>query len=45
MVTSSWHVSVTGERLLKDVYEALRASPKWNRTLFLLVHDDAGSRV
>merc|ERR1711935_959348 len=30
------------ERLLKDVYEALRAGPKWNKTLFLVTYDDAG---
>jgi hypothetical protein len=23
-----------GERLLKDIYEALRAGPGWNKTLF-----------
>lgn len=31
-----------GERLLKDVYEALRASPKWNKTLLFVAYDDAG---
>ena len=31
-----------GERVLKDVYEALRASPKWDRTLFLVAYDDIG---
>lgn len=31
-----------GERLHKDLYEALRAGPKWNRTLFLILYDDAG---
>lgn len=31
-----------GERLLKDVYEALRASPKWNKTMLLVAYDDAG---
>ena len=31
-----------GERLLKDVYEALRASPKWNSTLLFVGYDDAG---
>ena len=31
-----------GERLLKDVYEALRASPKWNKTLLFVGYDDAG---
>lgn len=36
------HDIAKGERLLKDVYEALRAGPKWNRTLFLVTYDDAG---
>ena len=36
------HDVAKGERLLKDVYEALRAGPGWNKTLFLLVYDDAG---
>jgi hypothetical protein len=31
-----------GERLLKDVYEALRASPKWNNTMLLVSYDDIG---
>jgi phospholipase C len=31
-----------GERLHKDLYEALRAGPKWNHTLFLILYDDAG---
>ena len=31
-----------GERLHKDLYEALRAGPGWNRTLFLILYDDAG---
>ena len=35
--TSPW-----GERLLKDVHEALRAGPKWNRTLLFVAYDDAG---
>ena len=29
-----------GERLLKDVYESLRAGPKWEKTLLLVVYDD-----
>jgi len=36
------HDIAKGERLLKDVYEALRASPKWNRTLLFVAYDDAG---
>ena len=31
-----------GERVLKDVYEALRAGPGWEKTLFLVAYDDAG---
>jgi hypothetical protein len=31
-----------GERCEKDVYEALRAGPKWNNTMLLIVYDDAG---
>ena len=31
-----------GERCEKDVYEALRAGPKWGNTLLLIAHDDAG---
>ena len=31
-----------GERQLKDIYEAVRASPKWNKTLMLVVYDDFG---
>lgn len=31
-----------GERLLKDVYEALRAGPGWNKTLLFVTYDDAG---
>ena len=31
-----------GERLHKDVYEALRAGPAWDKTLFMIVYDDGG---
>jgi phospholipase C len=31
-----------GERLRKDVYEALRAGPAWNETAFLFTWDDPG---
>jgi hypothetical protein len=27
-----------GERLLKDIYEALRASPQWEKTLFFVTY-------
>lgn len=32
-----------GERQLKDVYEAVRAGPGWNKTMLLVVYDDAGN--
>jgi phospholipase C len=31
-----------GERLIKQVYEALRAGPGWGRTLFLVTYDEHG---
>ena len=31
-----------GEQLYKAVYEALRAGPKWNETLFVLTYDEHG---
>jgi len=31
-----------GERLFKDVYEALRNGPKWNETLFIITYDEHG---
>jgi hypothetical protein len=31
-----------GERLVKDLYEALRAGPGWNKTLFAVIYDDIG---
>ena len=31
-----------GERVLKDVYESLRAGPKWDKTMFLVTYDDIG---
>jgi phospholipase C len=36
------HDVAKGERLLKDVYEALRAGPGWPRTLLFVAYDDAG---
>jgi hypothetical protein len=36
------HDVAKGERLLKDIYEALRAGPGWNRTLFWVGYDDTG---
>lgn len=31
-----------GEKFYKDVYEALRASPQWNETLFIVTYDEHG---
>ena len=31
-----------GDRLLKDIYEALRAGPKWEKTMLVVVYDDSG---
>lgn len=36
------HDVAKGEQAQKDIYEALRAGPGWNKTLFLIVYDDAG---
>ena len=27
-----------GERLIKSIYEAIRAGPKWKETLFIIIH-------
>eukprot|EP01128_Nolandella_sp_AFSM9_P005375 TRINITY_DN2580_c2_g1_i1.p1 TRINITY_DN2580_c2_g1~~TRINITY_DN2580_c2_g1_i1.p1 ORF type:complete len:514 (+),score=138.43 TRINITY_DN2580_c2_g1_i1:24-1544(+) len=31
-----------GERLIKETYEAIRASPKWNSTLLIVTYDEHG---
>ena len=36
------HDIAKGERQLKDIYEALRAGPKWDKTMFLVAYDDIG---
>lgn len=37
------HAAVdAGELLMKEVYEAIRASPVWNETLFLITYDEHG---
>ena len=36
------HDVAEGERLIKSVYEALRASPAWNNTLLLVTYDEHG---
>ncbi|KAB5578059.1 phosphoesterase [Coniochaeta sp. 2T2.1] len=43
--TTSMHPSgliSAGEALIKQVYEALRASPQWNDTLLILTFDETG---
>eukprot|EP00931_Biecheleriopsis_adriatica_P121075 TRINITY_DN96156_c0_g1_i1.p1 TRINITY_DN96156_c0_g1~~TRINITY_DN96156_c0_g1_i1.p1 ORF type:complete len:586 (+),score=45.27 TRINITY_DN96156_c0_g1_i1:99-1856(+) len=36
------HDIAKGEGVLKDVYEALRGGPGWNRTLLFVAYDDTG---
>uniref|UniRef100_A0ACD5ZIP7 Uncharacterized protein n=1 Tax=Avena sativa TaxID=4498 RepID=A0ACD5ZIP7_AVESA len=36
------HDVANGQRLVKDVYETLRASPQWNTTLLLVTYDEHG---
>ncbi len=36
------HDVARGERYIKDIYEALRNSPQWNDTLFVLTYDEHG---
>ena len=36
------HDMSLGERFYKDIYEALRAGPKWNDTLLILTYDEHG---
>ncbi|KAL6627590.1 hypothetical protein ACP70R_031316 [Stipagrostis hirtigluma subsp. patula] len=36
------HDVANGQRLVKDVYEALRASPQWNQTLLIITYDEHG---
>jgi hypothetical protein len=36
------HDVAKGERLTKDIYEAVRAGPGWEKTLFAVLYDDAG---
>lgn len=31
-----------GQNLVKEIYEALRASPQWNEILFVVVYDEHG---
>ncbi|PKA65307.1 phospholipase C [Apostasia shenzhenica] len=36
------HDVANGQRLVKEVYEALRASPQWNESLLIVTYDEHG---
>lgn len=36
------HDVANGQKLVKEVYETLRASPQWNETLFVITYDEHG---
>jgi phospholipase C len=36
------HSTLYGEFLIKEIYEAVRSSPNWNETLFLITYDEHG---
>jgi len=36
------HSVAEGEKLIKKIYEALRVSPVWNETLFIITYDEHG---
>jgi len=36
------HDMVEGEKLLKEIYEAVRASPLWNKTALIITYDEHG---
>ncbi|KAF0901170.1 hypothetical protein E2562_038184 [Oryza meyeriana var. granulata] len=36
------HDVANGQRLVKEVYEALRAGPQWNHTLLIITYDEHG---
>ncbi|KAL3622343.1 Non-specific phospholipase C3 [Castilleja foliolosa] len=36
------HDIAQGQKLVKDVYEALRSSPQWNEILFVVLYDEHG---
>ena len=36
------HDVAVGEQFIKDIYEAVRASPQWNETLLILTYDEHG---
>lgn len=31
-----------GEKLIEEIYEALRSSPQWNETVFIITYDECG---
>lgn len=36
------HDLALGEAFYKDIYEALRNSPQWNETVFIITYDEHG---
>lgn len=36
------HDVANGQKLVKEVYEALRSSPQWNETLLVITYDEHG---
>lgn len=36
------HDVANGQKLVKEVYEALRSSPQWNQSLFIITYDEHG---
>ncbi|RRT40969.1 hypothetical protein B296_00044102 [Ensete ventricosum] len=36
------HDVANGQKMVKEVYEALRASPQWNESLFIITYDEHG---
>lgn len=36
------HDISSGQKLIKEVYEALRSSPQWNEILFIIIYDEHG---
>lgn len=36
------HDVANGQKLVKEIYETLRASPQWNETLFIITYDEHG---
>jgi phospholipase C len=39
------HKISNGEEFLKEVYEALRASPQWESLLFIVTYDEHGGNI